>query len=285
MAMFFCGLSRLSPETMMEYLGPEDHEAIWQEMKADESHRDRAIDWLEGMILTQVTGEMAEMNKPAQSLKVQEASRTSKGIAMKKFVDKEKSSQCQIEAEVITEHLRKTWVRPESDFIEAEEDSSFHLGGKIMEREENDLGAFMLDETNTAEPIKPREDLNASEIGGIGYRVMKRAGTAGVRFMKLLVAASIRNGRVMSTWKEAKMILLHKKGNRGEIGNSRSISITNWIYQIFPCLMARAFQDINSRVSIFSDNQKGFIKKTNGFSEHVIVLNEVLHNANRTRDI
>jgi hypothetical protein len=142
----------------------------------------------------------------------------------------------------------------------------------------------MLDEKNITEVIKSREDLSASGIDGIGYRVMKGAGTAGVRFMKLLVSASIRSGRVMSTWKEAKTILLHKKGDRGEIGNWRPISITNCIYRIFTCLMARAFQDINSRVGIFSDTQKGFIKKTNGCSEHGIILNELLHNANRTRD-
>jgi hypothetical protein len=49
-------------------------------------------------------------------------------------------------------------------------------------------------------------------------------------------------------------------------------------------LLARAFQDINSRVGIFSDSQKGFIKTTNGCSEHGIVSNEPVHNANRMRD-
>jgi hypothetical protein len=151
------------------------------------------------MISTQVTGEMAEINKRTHSLRVQEAYRTSKGIAMRRFVEKTQSSQCQIETEVITEHFRKTWAKPESDFIEAEECLLFHLEGKIMEREENDLEAFMLDEKNIAEVIKSREDLSASGIDGIGYRVMKEAGTAGVRFMKLLVTASIRSGRVMST--------------------------------------------------------------------------------------
>jgi hypothetical protein len=48
--------------------------------------------------------------------------------------------------------------------------------------------------------------------------------------------------------------------------------------------MARAFQKVNSKVHIFSDSQKGFIKKTNGCSEHGILLNELLHNANRNRE-
>jgi hypothetical protein len=88
----------------------------------------------------------------------------------------------------------------------------------------------------------------------------------------------------MNTWKEANTILLHKKEDREEIGNWPPISITNCTYRIFPCLMARAFQSINSKVYIYSDSQKGFIKKTNGCSEHGIILNELLHNVHRNRE-
>jgi hypothetical protein len=49
-------------------------------------------------------------------------------------------------------------------------------------------------------------------------------------------------------------------------------------------MMSRAFQDVNSRNRIFSDSQKGFIQKTNGCSEHGIMLNELLYNAHRNRD-
>jgi hypothetical protein len=154
----------------------------------------------------------------------------------------------------------------------------------MEEREEEEMEAFMLDEKNIAEVIKSREDLSASGVDGISYRIMKGAGAAGVKFMKLLVRASIRSGRVMSTWKEAKTILLHKKGDREDIGNWRPISITNCMYRIFTCLMARAFQKINSKVHIYSDSQKGFIRKTNGCSEHGIILNELLHKANRRRE-
>jgi hypothetical protein len=46
--------------------------------------------------------------------------------------------------------------------------------------------------------------------------------------------------------------------------------------------MARSWQAINSKVHLFSDGQKGFIKKTNGCSEHGIILNEPLDDANRS---
>jgi hypothetical protein len=47
--------------------------------------------------------------------------------------------------------------------------------------------------------------------------------------------------------------------------------------------MARTIERINSKINIFSDSQKGVIKKTNGCSEHILILNELLHNANRNR--
>jgi hypothetical protein len=140
---------------------------------------------------------------------------------------------------------------------------------------------FMLNEKNIAEVIRSWEDLNGRRIDGISYWIMKRARTEGMKFMKLLVRACIQSGRVINTWNEAKTILLHKKGNRDGTGNWRSISITNCMYRIFTCLMSRAFQFINLKVHIFSDRQKDFIKKTNDYSEHGIILNELLHNANR----
>jgi hypothetical protein len=45
--------------------------------------------------------------------------------------------------------------------------------------------------------------------------------------------------------------------------------------------MARCFQEVNASCQLFSDQQKGFIKKTNGCSEHGIVLNELFHDAYR----
>jgi hypothetical protein len=47
------------------------------------------------------------------------------------------------------------------------------------------------------------------------------------------------------------------------------------------CVLARAFQDINARYGVFSDPQKGFIKKTDGCSGHGIMLNELFLDARR----
>jgi hypothetical protein len=187
---------------------------------------------------------------------------------MRRYIDKEQSPQCQIEMEEVTEHFTKSCARPEQDFIEANQGSIFHMEARNTEKEEDELQGFMLDEEKIAEVIKSRDDLSANGIDGISYPAIKGAGPEGVKFVRTLVRGIIKSGRVMSSWKEAKTILIHKKGDQDQIENWRPISITNCMYRIFTCLMARAFQEINSTTKIFSDTQKGFMQKTNGCSEH-----------------
>jgi hypothetical protein len=50
-----------------------------------EEHRGQMIGWLDGMITTQMSAEISEMNKRAQGLKSQESYRTSKRITMRRY--------------------------------------------------------------------------------------------------------------------------------------------------------------------------------------------------------
>jgi hypothetical protein len=60
------------------------------------------IDWPDALITPEVEGETHKMNEKAQAFKIQEAHRTSKGIVMRRFIDKEQSSQCQVEMAEVT---------------------------------------------------------------------------------------------------------------------------------------------------------------------------------------
>jgi hypothetical protein len=60
------------------------------------------------MLTMQVSEEIEEINKKTSALKIQEAYRKSKGIIMKRYIDKEQSPQCQIEMEDVTEHFTRT---------------------------------------------------------------------------------------------------------------------------------------------------------------------------------
>jgi hypothetical protein len=102
-------LRLVEPEKIEEYVGTTNHEGIWDEMNTQQEHRDRVIKWLDAMITADTSDEIQQMNKRAQALQIQEAYRTSKGIAVKRFIDKQQSPSCQIETSIVTEHFAKTW--------------------------------------------------------------------------------------------------------------------------------------------------------------------------------
>jgi hypothetical protein len=168
-------------------------------------------------------------------------------------------------------------------FYEADENSPFYLRRKLPEEDVPEaIMDYMLSEDNIRDVIRSRDDLSACGNDGINYQIMKAAGQEGVKFMRAIIKATIKCRRVIGSWKEARTVLIYKKGERTDPKNWRPITITNCIYRIYTCLMARSFQQINLQHGIFIDVQKGFIKKTNGCSEHGIILNELFQNAKRT---
>jgi hypothetical protein len=82
-------LTLLPEKTMQEYFGSRNHEEIWRGLTTNSDHRSKVIEWLDAMLTTQVSGEIDQMNKKASALKIQETYSTSKGITMKRYIDKE----------------------------------------------------------------------------------------------------------------------------------------------------------------------------------------------------
>jgi hypothetical protein len=130
----------------------------------------------------------------------------------------------------------------------------------------------MLSDDNILDVIRLRDDLSVCGNDGISYRTVKAAGPQGVKFIRHIIKAMIQNCRIPESWMEAWTVLNYKKGNCKDPKNWRPITIANCIDRIYMCLMARAFQHMCSRYGIYIDMQKSFIKKTNGCSEHGIML-------------
>jgi hypothetical protein len=110
-----------------------NHEVIWEQSKTCEEHCPRVIEWLDAMINTQVTEEVEGLKQRAQSLRVQEAYRVSKSIAMKRYVDRVQHPQCQISTEAITEHFSRSWSQSTDQFREARDGDEFHLETRFGE--------------------------------------------------------------------------------------------------------------------------------------------------------
>jgi hypothetical protein len=275
-------LDLIPEDTIKNVFGTQDRREIWNELNTSVDHRRRVIDWLDAMISAEVSGESKGMNERMQTQKVREAYRMSPSIAMRRYIDKVQSPQCPIGRETVTADFTATWAPPRESFEEALPDTDVYLDQKISAEGLEDMEEYMVEEKHISDVIDSRDDQSVCGVEGISYQLFKAAKRGSVEFMKHIIKASIRCGRVMTSWKEARTILLHKRGDREVIGSWLPISITNCAYLIFTCLLARAFQDINARYGIFTDPLNGFIKKTNGCSEHGIMLNELFLDARRS---
>jgi hypothetical protein len=272
----------ITPETRQRIFGDDSNDAVWMNLNTSTEHRKNVIEWLEAEVLNEASNEIKAMAGRFRTWAVQEAWSASPSICYNRYIDPQESPMCQIDAEIIQNHFRDTWGPPPEPFVEAEKDTPFFLEPRITEaRMPLEMMTYMLKEENIRAVIRSRQDLSASGNDGISYRVIKGAGRFGVLFMKSIIEATIRCGKVFKTWKEGRTILLYKKGDRDDPKNWRPITITNCLYRAYTCLMARMIQETNKRCHIYSDRQKGFIQKSNGCSEHTIFLNELLHNANR----
>jgi hypothetical protein len=84
----------------------------------------------------------------------------------------------------VTQHFRRIWARTEENFRETRNGSLFHLAPRVTDLDAEDMASYMLSEDNIAQVIKSRQDLSACGVDGINYRIMKGAGSEGVKFMK-----------------------------------------------------------------------------------------------------
>jgi hypothetical protein len=268
---------------LQEFFGTTDHGQVYNELNTNANHRTAMTEWLDAMITTQVSQELSMMQNRAISHKIQEEYRISPGHTMKRYIDKEPSPQCPLGEVVITDHFAKSWSRGADIFREAEPGTQFHLEERCGPDDGDIMESFMLNEKNIKAVIQSRDDLSSCGPDGISNQILKAAGAEGMKFMKLLIEPCIRTKRIPESWKDARTVLLYKKGDRNDISNWRPISITNCIYRIFTCLLTRAMQAQNEEKQLFAASQKGFIKRTNGCTEHGIILNELFHDACRHR--
>jgi hypothetical protein len=205
-------LDKIPDETKRQVFGDDiSHENIWNELNTSSDHRDRVIEWLESLITSELNGELEEMNKQLHTQVVREAYNTTKGITMRRYINKKQSPPCAINKEEIHRFFQNSWASPTLDFEEALPDSPLYLDPKIPEDATETMKEFMLNEKNINDVIKSRSDIGAFGPDGIGNTIVKAAGEEGIRFMKNIIQGCITYGRIMESWKTAKTILIYKK--------------------------------------------------------------------------
>jgi hypothetical protein len=78
---------------------------------------------------------------------------------------------------------------------------------------------YMVEEKHIRDVVNSRDDLSACGLDGVSYQLFKTARQGSIECMKHIIKASIRCGRVMTSWKESRTILLHKKRDREVISD------------------------------------------------------------------
>jgi hypothetical protein len=239
-------LRLISLEARGEFFGERSNEEIWQMLNSSPDERVRFIEWLDGKITEAITNETKETAERFKRSRIQDTYRTSKSIAMKKYINKQESPPCPIDQDRIYDYFQETWGPPQQAFFEAKENSEFFFHRKLPDDDvPEEIMNYMLSDDNVRDVIRSRDDLSARGNDGISYQIVKAAGLQGVDFMKHIIKATIQSRRVLGSWKEARTVLIYKKEDRNDTKNWRSITITNCIYRIYMCLMARAFQQMN----------------------------------------
>ena len=99
----------------------------------------------------------------------------------------------------------------------------------------------------------------APGIDNITSEKIKLGGKEVIKALKTIFNEILESQEIPETWREAKMIILHKKGERGDIKNDRPVSLLSHTYKLF----TRAIQ--NRMEKVLDENrpreQAGFRKK------------------------
>ena len=84
-------------------------------------------------------------------------------------------------------------------------------------------------------------------------------------------------------WKEAKTILVHKKGDTTVMSNFRPISLLSTIYKLFSGVLTSRLTRVAMSSSWLSAEQKGFLPGVRGIQEHTQLLWTIIDGAKRNK--
>ncbi|XP_072048653.1 uncharacterized protein [Amphiura filiformis] len=145
----------------------------------------------------------------------------------------------------------------------------------FLSPDQTDIPNVTVREVETA--VKQMKDNKAPGTDDISSDVYKIGGAEIITQLTRLYNQILTEKKIPAAWKEAKIILLHKKGDKEDIKNYRPISLLSHAYKIFTRL-------IQNRIKIILDEnqpreQAGFRE---GFSttDHLHDLNQLIEKAN-----
>jgi hypothetical protein len=266
---------------LTEILPHEETEAKWGQRKADEvvdiliSNQEEGLEWLEEIRRKLLTNELYVMHRDEtrrrmERVRTREEWWLDPGRTYHRYVKPIPHPQCAAEYNSVMRHFTGIWSPADiltNQFKEAKRGEKWFMEGIPPEIQRTVAETWARTGTNEnllKQIVRTRQHLSAIGLDGISYHIFQLGGDNAVKWMMKVFTKLIQEKRVPEIWKQARTVLLYKKGDDKDAANYRPISITCCLYRIFTALIAKFIQTTNrSRGNkIFSTEQKGREKRT-----------------------
>ena len=87
----------------------------------------------------------------------------------------------------------------------------------------------------------------------------------------------LRTRKIPKEWKEAKMVILHKKGDRRDIKNYRPISLLSHMYKLFTRVLQKRMENI---LDANQPREQAGFRKGYSTTDHLQSINQIIEKCN-----
>ena len=132
-------------------------------------------------------------------------------------------------------------------------------------------------ESEIEKALKEMKQNKAPGIDLLTCDIIKLGGKEALTQITKIFNTILKNRKIPTEWKEAKVIILHKKGDRRDIRNYRPISLLSHMYKLFTRVLQKRMEKLLDENQ--PREQAGFRK---GFSttDHLHSINQVIEKSN-----
>ena len=246
-----------------------------------EDHRETKVNWIKDKLLSEES-DTTNLSKEEIS-NLRDSFKDNPKMILRRSILPTSTPNTSLTANDFMAHYGKTWAAPVDTFVEASDEQfqMWKVSNVIDSLKHDFIKDSLLDLESIEQTIKTRRHLASIGPDGISNSIFKLCANGSAVFLKKLFTYIVQYEAVPDSWKNSRTVFLYKKGDPGSPSNWRPVGITSCTYRIFAAQLAKAIQNINSDVAIFSSIQKGFIANQSGCLEHVAFLNESILDADR----
>ena len=112
---------------------------------------------------------------------------------------------------------------------------------------------------------------------GVTYAAI-RSKDRGAHVLFEVFRVCLTHKKIPGAWKEARTVLIHKKGDKADLGNWRPISLSSCLYKIYTGILADRLSHWAATTGAVSPVQKGFMP-AEGCLEHNFLIQQCLDDA------